>query len=400
MRNQYGKNKSSPRPRNFRGLVLGALFLGLSCLGLSPTLAAQQIAAQQIAAQQTSDTATSETDLPNAPGWESPSPQSQSPQSTASISGYVFDINGGIVPDAKVTLVTLNDQSGLAERVETADGTGFFSFKNLPAGTFKIRITAVDLEPYESYEFTLHPRENHQLPIIALPIATSTVNIQVTVTEEQIAEEQVSAQIQQRVFGVFPNFYTSFIWNAAPMNPKQKFRLAFRSAVDPVTFFTTSTLAGLQQARDTYPDYGQGAVGYSKRYGADYGDIFIGRMLGAAVFPSLFRQDPRYFYQGTGSISSRAWHALSSAFICRGDSGRRQFNYSHILGNFSAGAISNLYRPEDDRGVVLAIDNALLRTANNAAGNLVREFALKNITTKIPAYAKGKQKPAAEPAEQ
>jgi hypothetical protein len=395
MQNQYGKDKSFAEPRSFRGLVRGVLLLGLSFLGLSATLAAEQI----LAAQQIVDPATRETDLPNAPGWEAASPQSPSQQSTASISGYVFDINGGIVLDAKVALVSLKDQSGTVERVEATDDTGFFSFKNLPAGTFKIRITALDFEPYESYEIALHSRENRQLPIIALPIATSTVNIQVTVTEEQIAEEQVSAQIQQRVFGVFPNFYTSFIWNAAPLKPKQKFRLAFRSAVDPVTFFTTSTLAGLQQARDTYPDYGQGAVGYGKRYGADYGDIFIGRMLGAAVFPSLFRQDPRYFYQGTGSITSRAWHALSSAFLCRGDNGRRQFNYSHILGNFAAGSISNLYRPDADRGVVLAIDNALMHTATNAAGNLAREFALKDITSKIPAYAKGRPKPVAEPAE-
>jgi hypothetical protein len=364
---------------------MGVLFLGLSAT-FSANLAAQQIL----------DPASIETDLPNAPGVESPSPQSSIPQSTGSISGYVFDINGGIVPSAKVTLI---DQSGVAERVETADDAGFFSFKNLPAGTFKIRITAQDLEPYESYEITLHSRENRQLPIVALPIATSTVAIQVTVTEEQIAEEQVSAQIHQRVFGIFPNFYTSFIWDAAPLKPKQKFRLAFRSAVDPVTFFTTGTLAGIQQARDTYADYGQGAAGYAKRYGADYTDLFVGRMLGAAVFPSLFHQDPRYFYQGTGSITSRVWHALSSAFICRGDNGRRQFNYSHILGNFAAGGISNLYRPEGDRGIALAVDNALLHTATNAAGNLAREFALKNITTKIPAYAKGKPKPAPEPAE-
>jgi len=333
-------------------------------------------------------------ELPDSHGWQSLAAQSSNPQSTASISGYVFDINGGLVPSAKVTL---QNQSGMPDRVETVDDTGFFIFKNLPAGSFKIRITATDLEPYESYEITIHARENRQLPIVALPIATATVHVQVTVTEEQIAEEQVTAQIQQRVFGVFPNFYTSFLWNAAPLKPKQKFRLAIRSATDPVTFFTTGFLAGIQQARDTYPDYGQGAEGYAKRYGADYTDLFVGRMLGGAVFPSLFRQDPRYFYQGTGTITSRAWHALSSAFICRGDNGHRQFNYSHILGNFAAGGISNLYRPDENRGVALAIDNALLHTAANAAGNLAREFALKNITTKIPAYAKGKQKPSAEP---
>jgi hypothetical protein len=380
MRNQHGKNKSLPRRRNFRVLALAVLFLGL---------------AATLTAQQTPDAATSETDLPNAPGGrESPSPQSPNPQSTASISGYVFDINGGIVPSAKITLQSL---SGMADRIETADDTGFFIFKNLPAGSFKIRITAPDLEPYESYEITIHSRENRQLPIVALPIAKSNITIQVTVTEEQIAAEQVSDQIQQRVFGIFPNFYTSFLWNAAPLKPKQKFRLALRTALDPITFFTPTTLAGIQQARNTYPDYGQGAAGYAKRYAADYGDLFIGRMLGSAVFPSLFHQDPRYFYQGTGTITSRTWHALSFAFICRGDNGRRQFNYSHILGNFAAGSISNLYRPADNRGIALTVQNALLHTTTNAFGNLAREFALKSITTKIPAYAKGKQKPAADP---
>jgi Carboxypeptidase regulatory-like domain len=392
MQNHYRKNGNFPQYRRiFRSLVVC-----ITLLGVAGTITAQQTLAPTISEDGTisADEVVSESELPDSPGWQSLAAQSSNPQSTASISGYVFDVNGGLVPSAKVTL---QSQSGVPDRVETVDDTGFFIFKNLPAGTFKIRIKAADLEPYESSEITIHARENRQLPIVALPIATATVNVQVTVTEEQIAEEQVTAQIQQRVFGVFPNFYTSFLWNAAPLKPKQKFRLAIRSATDPVTFFTTGFLAGIQQARDTYPDYGQGAEGYAKRYGADYTDLFVGRVLGGAVFPSLFRQDPRYFYQGTGTITSRAWHALSSAFICRGDNGHRQFNYSHILGNFAAGGISNLYRPEENRGVALAIDNALLHTAANAAGNLAREFALKNITTKIPAYAKGKQPPPAEP---
>jgi hypothetical protein len=122
-------------------------------------------------------------------------------------------------------------------------------------------------------------------------------------------------------------------------------------------------------------------------------------MLGSAVFPSLFHQDPRYFYQGTGSITSRTWHALSFAFICRGDNGLRQFNYSHILGNFAAGSLSNLYRPAENRGLAFTVQNALLHTATNAFGNLAREFALKNITHKIPTSAKGRPKPGAKPTE-
>jgi hypothetical protein len=162
-----------------------------------------------------------------------------------------------------------------------------------------------------------------------------------------------------------------------------------------VTFFTTGMLSGIQQGRDSYPEYGQGTEGYAKRYGANFGDLFMGRMIGAAVLPSILHQDPRYFYQRTGSFSSRAWHALASAFVTRGDNGRAQFNYSHIFGNLAAGAISNLYRPDSDRGVVLTINNALLHTAANATGNLVREFGLRGITTKVPSYAKGRREPVA-----
>jgi Carboxypeptidase regulatory-like domain len=378
MHDQFGKNISRSQPRRCRDLILGILFLGFSAT---------------LCAQQTSGHAASETDLPEAPGRESLSPQLLDPQSTASISGIILDINEGIVPDAKVILET---QSGQAERVTAADSTGFFSFFNLPAGTFKLRITAPGLEPFESNEITLHIGEKYQFPKIALPIAAASVSVTVTATEEQVAQEQVIAEIQQRVFGIFPNFYTSYLWDAAPLNPKQKFHLAIRAAVDPVTFLTTGMLSGIQQALNVYPAYGQGAEGYAKRYGADFGDLFIGRMIGAAVLPSLLHQDPRYFYQGTGSIRSRAWHALSAAFVCRGDNGRSQFNYSHILGNLAAGGISNFYRPDANRGFLLVVDNALLHTAANASGNLVREFALRKVTTKVPSYAKGKEQPVAE----
>jgi hypothetical protein len=378
MRHQYRKNTSLRRQRTYRCLSLAFLFLILSATPYT----------------QPAFAATSETDLPDAPGQESRKPESTDPESTASITGTVLDISEAIVSGAKVTL---KNASGQTERTETSDSAGSFTFKNLPAGTFKITIVATGLETFESYEITLHAAERYRLPKTAIPVKGTNLDVTVTVTEDQLAEEQVQIQIQQRVFGVFPNFYTSFIWNAAPLKPRHKFQLAFRSATDPVTFLTTGFLAGVQQARNSYPDYGQGAEGYAKRYGADYGDIFIGRMLGAAVLPTILHQDPRYFYQGTGSFKSRTWHALSSAIICRGDNGKLQFNYSHIGGNFAAGAISNLYRPDADRGVVLAIDNALLHTAANAAGNLVREFALRDITHKVPAYAKGKHQPGLEP---
>ncbi len=112
------------------------------------------------------------------------------------------------------------------------------------------------------------------------------------------------------------------------MSAKQKYKLAFHTIVDPTTFVVLAGVAGAEQYNGTYLGYGPGIEGYGKRYGAALADSASGRIIGSAVLPSLFHQDPRYFYQGSGGIRSRTWHALTSALVTRGDSGKLQPNYS------------------------------------------------------------------------
>ena len=319
---------------------------------------------------------------------QAPASQAPAEQGTGTISGIVLDIRDALVSDARVVLIGPGGQEG---SVTTSGSDGSFSFANVPAGNVKIKITAPGLESFLSTEVTLRAGEKYELPHIALPIASANSDVNVTVTERELAEEQVKAEIKQRVFGVFPNFYTSFIWNAAPLAPKQKFELAIRSNIDPVAFLTTAGIAGAEQARGRFKGYGDGLEGFAKRYGAAYGDNVIGRMIGGAILPTIFHQDPRYFYRGSGSIGFRALYAIGSAIICKGDNGRWQPNYSHVLGNFAAGGISNLYRPDNDRGPRLAVNNALIHTAGNAVANLIREFALRGVTTKVPDYANGRK---------
>ena len=195
--------------------------------------------------------------------------------------------------------------------------------------------------------------------------------------------------VQQRIGGVIPNFYSSYVWNAPPMETKQKFQLSFRSIVDPVSFLIVAGIAGAEQYQNVFPAYGGGIEGYAKRYGAAMANHVSSTLLGRAVYPSIFRQDPRYFYKGKGSIRSRALYAMSAAVIARGDDGRWKPNYSNVLGNFSAAAISNLYYPEADRGASLVVFNGLADTAADAVANLIREFALKGITTHVPKGASG-----------
>ena len=305
----------------------------------------------------------------------------------SSISGTVRDVNGGVVLGAQVTLVA---SDGPASRTAMSDDAGQFSFSGVAPGKFKCTVVSTGFESYASSEIVLYAGEKLVLPEFRLSPAATTTNVQVSVTQIEIATEQLEAQEQQRVLGMFPNFYSSYIWDAAPLSPGQKYQLAAHSLVDPFSFVGTGIFAAAEQWQNTFPGYGQGARGYAKRYGAAYADEALSRMIGSAILPSLLHQDPRYFYRGTGSRKARALYAISQAVICRGDNGKMQPNYSYVLGSFAAGGLSNLYHPAGDRGAGLTIGNGFLNVGAHAIDNLAREFLFRKLTPKVPGYAQGK----------
>lgn len=205
-------------------------------------------------------------------------------------------------------------------------------------------------------------------PPDAGPQATATTD------EHERAERELKKQQKQRILGVIPNFNTSYVQDAATLSTRQKFRLALRSAVDPFAFVAAGLDAALEQSRNGFPGYGQGAQGYGKRMGAAYADAFSGSMLGGAIFPSMLHQDPRYFRKGTGSFGSRFFYAVSTTVRAKNDSGRWAPNYSNVLGNLAAGGISNAYYPATDRGLSLTFERALTVTAEGAIGAIFVEF--------------------------
>lgn len=176
---------------------------------------------------------------------------------------------------------------------------------------------------------------------------------------------------------------------AAPLTVRQKFKLAERSDADPVFFATLAGIATAEQINNTFPEYGSGPSGYSKRYSAAFGDAVIGRFLGSFLFASAFHQDPRYFVMGTGTVRQRSWHAISSTFIQRGDNRRWQPAYSSLLGNATTGLIASTYHPGTSAGQ-LVLDNTVVGLGGRAIDNLVREFLLRRLTRNVPASAKGK----------
>jgi len=303
------------------------------------------------------------------------------------ISGTVVDQSGAVVAGARVRL-TGGDQSLNQEVLSGADGQ--FSFSNIAPGPFQLTITSAGFAT-QTFSGILHPGEVYIVPRIVLPIATALAEVQVGLSRTEVAEEEIKDEEKQRVLGVIPNFYVSYVPNAVPLTSKQKFELAWKTTVDPVTFVLVGGIAGVEQALDQFSGYGQGAQGYGKRYGAGYADTVAGTFIGGAILPSVLKQDPRYFYKGSGSKRSRILYAIANSVICKGDNRQWQVNYSNIIGSLAAGGISNLYYPASDRnGAGLTFENAAIGIGATAVSNLFQEFLLRKLTPKVPNNAPSK----------
>jgi hypothetical protein len=309
-----------------------------------------------------------------APAQQLATPEAQ----PGTIVGTVLDFRGDVISGASVVL---QGPSRDDVRPIAAQENGSFKFDSVKAGIpYHLSVTAPGFANWTSNEIILAPGQYFILTGINLRLATVQVTVTV-VPPQELATQQLKAQEQQRIVGVIPNFFVSYEPDAVPLSPKLKFHLAFRFLVDPVTNAGFVANAGLYQAGG-WPSYSQNLKGFGQRLGATYVGGYTDILVGSAVLPSLLHQDPRYFFQGTGTRKSRLLHALSTPFVTKGDNGHRQFNFSDIGGNLASGAIANAYYPDKDRGVNLVVRSALIGAGGRMAAAVAQEFLLHKFTSR------------------
>jgi hypothetical protein len=370
-----GPSMWQKNPSSFRRVtLLGAGMICILLLGSSPMLA-------QADGATSADAATGDLQGRSTDATTPASGQVQDSPATGSISGTVLDATGAPVSGAQVKLTRLTTTPVL-ESPTAQDG--HFSFANVAPGPFELNIALAGFKT-KSVSGTLPANEDYLAAAITLELAPVVTDVSVRLTTEEIAEEQIKVQEQQKLLAVIPNYYASYAANAAPMNPKQKFELAWRLVIDPSSFVIAGIIAGGEQANNSFPGYGQGAAGYARRFGAAYGDFFIGTYISNAILPSILKQDPRYFYKGKGTIKSRILYAVERSVMARGDNGHMQPDYSGILGSLAAGGISNLYYPEGSRhGFETTLNNTLIGIGTSAGLNILQEFVFPKVTPKKP----------------
>lgn len=247
--------------------------------------------------------------------------------------------------------------------------TYFHSFRSIPLSIVFAAMCSCAAVP--SFAQDLQPEAPKPAP--PKPQAPTTAGQPPDANQAPDAESK--GQRGSRVFGVMPNQLTvEGATVVSPISPKEKFKLVAEGAFDPYEFVVVGFLAGIGQADNNTPEWGQGAQGYGIRYAADLGDLVIGNFMVGAVMPSLFHQDPRYFQSGKGSFWHRTGYAMSRVIITRGDSGKKEFNISEIGGNAIAGALSSTYHPPNERSLGEASQTFATQLAVDAVGFELKEF--------------------------
>jgi Carboxypeptidase regulatory-like domain len=297
---------------------------------------------------------------------------------TGSILGTAVDSNKDTIPNATVVL---QKPVGDPLTVVTKDD-GSFAFHDVTPGIdYQISVAAEGFANWSS-SVTVEPGQEKVVTDVTLHILAVRRAVTVNYSSKEVAAQQLKAEEQQRVLSFIPNLYVTYEPHPEPLTTKMKFHLAYKDLTHPVFFVRTAAWAGIQQARDNPSEWRQGAKAYDKRLGAGFADAVTGNLITNAILPSILHQDPRYFYQGTGTRWSRARHAMLAPFVCRGDNGVTQPNYSEWGGSLIGYSISTAYYPSSSRTTAHVFENFGIDMGLHVISSLAQEFILDKFTSK------------------
>jgi len=296
---------------------------------------------------------------------------------TGSIMGTVIDSNNDTIPNA--TVVLQNPVGDPLTAVTKDDGS--FAFHDVTPGVaYPITIAAAGFAEWSS-SVSIEPGEEKSLAEVTLRMLAVHRAVTVTYSSKEVAAEQIKAEEHQRVLGFIPNIYVTYEPHPEPLTAKMKFHLAYKGLTHPTFFAFEGLWAGVEQAAHT-PDYRQGLEGYGLRFGANLASGSSEALFGNAILPSILHQDPRYFYRGSGTKGSRAWHAVMAPFVCQGDNGKSQPNYSQWGGSLISASLANTYYPESNRGAGLVFRNFGTNMGLHVVLGLAQEFLLGKFTSR------------------
>jgi hypothetical protein len=158
------------------------------------------------------------------------------------------------------------------------------------------------------------------------------------------------------------------------LEPGAKFVLFLYDSIDPVSVLAAGLNAGLDQASNRDPSFGQGGSGYARRFGANFAGQTASRFFGDFLYPTIFSEDPRYYRMGHGTKKARLLHAVEHTVVARRDNGNSMFNFTEWLATASSVALNNQYHTGNQPGVGPAALNGAISVLQDMGFDVLREF--------------------------
>lgn len=301
-------------------------------------------------------------------------------QSVGSIQGRVTDPSGEPVYGAVVIVEGVNG----GRHTTVTDRQGAFQVSSLAPGNYSVKISASGFSDWSATNVPVLVTQQSNPLAAVLRVAPETTTVTVGLKPQEVAAVQLNQELKQRALGVIPNYYVSYESHPAPLTAKQKFHLTTKLLFDPTTIAAVALTAGIQQKENSYYQFGQGAEGFAKRFGADYATASENLLITSVLADSVLHQDPRYFYDGHGTIAQRTWYAFESAFRTKGDNGKWQPPYAGILGSIASSEISQTYLPGSRTQYTLLGRSLMFHFAGIVGVNLCEEFLLPKLTSHKP----------------
>ena len=311
-------------------------------------------------------------------------PTSPAANAPGAVHGEVLYQDRAPIAGARLTLTSANAAATNGPALTTrSEMDGSFLFQQVPPGTFTLTVTSDDVEP-ASTTVMVASGGAVELPPISMRMAVVHTDV-TAVSAHEVAEREVRVEEGQRILKSIPNFMVVYDDEPVPLSAGQKFRLSTRTLADPVTIGVSAVIAGGEQASNSYPGFGRGVRGYARRFGASVGDSTSGMLLSGAIMPTIFRQDPRYFYRGTGSKASRLKFVVKQTVEQKGDNGRWQFAWSNTLGGVATALVSDTYYPRQPGRQWCSQTGQLfgLSMVSTGISNLMQEFVFGRVTTHV-----------------
>ena len=301
-------------------------------------------------------------------------------QATGSIQGNVTDSSETPIFGVVVTVQGADGNP----RTTVSDREGAFKISSLTLGNYSVKMSANGMSDWTALNVPALLTPESKPVLAVLQVAPEVTTVTVGLPPEEVAAEQLHQELKQRALGIIPNYYVTYENHPAPLSPKQKLHLGMKTLLDPVTIGVVEATAGIQQAMNSYHQFGQGAEGFGKRFGADYGTALNHMVITSVLADSVLHQDPRFFYSGQGTKTRRAWYAIESAFRAKGDNGKWQLPYADLIGTTAAAEISNIYYPGSRTQYTLLGRSLMFHFAGLVAVNLAEELFLKKATSNTP----------------